>query len=427
MQKDWAWRAGMSAYRFSINAFFRLGGLSWLRRKYKVGLDERMGCLEGVPQNGIWVHAVSVGEVQSASALIKRVREDPGPLESRPCVLSTVTTTGRAMAGQLLGETIDRMIYNPWDLSRFVVSALDSVSPTAYVTMETELWPEMLFQLKERGIPTFLANGRVSDRGFKKFKRMPGFWRGLLSCFTHLLVRFDEDRDRFLSLGVPESKITVTGDCKVDALLDRRDRTRPETWAHLRRKTGAPLLVAGSTHPGEDDAVISAFRKVKRSYPDARLVIVPRHPERALMVVASALPYPELNAELLSRADGNKDWDIVAVDRIGVLFELYAAADAAFVGGSLVEKGGQNPWEPIMFGVPTSHGPSMTDFPDTERMDRMGAARCVHNDLDLALAWEDALNPATRERSREACRDYCATLGGAAERTWDVIKGFLSA
>ncbi|MBR1672268.1 MAG: 3-deoxy-D-manno-octulosonic acid transferase, partial [Fretibacterium sp.] len=111
----------------------------------------------------------------------------------------------------------------------------------------------------------------------------------------------------------------------------------------------------------------------------------------------------------------------------GVLFDLYSVADAAFVGGSLVEKGGQNPWEPVMFGVPTSHGPSMTDFPDTERMDEMGAARCVHNDSDLAHAWRDALDPAARERARAACQAYCDTLGGAAARTWDVIREYVCA
>lgn len=419
--RAWAWRAGMSAYRFSINTFFKAGGLSWLRRKYKEGVDERMGDFShsGVPQGGIWVHAVSVGEVQSASALIKKMKEDC----TRPCILSTVTPTGRKMAHQLLEGIVERMIYSPWDTPRFVTSALDAIRPAAYISMETELWPEILSQLRERNIPTFLANGRISDNSFKKLRRQRAFWRGVLSCFTRVLVRFDEDRERFLALGVPPEKITVTGDCKVDTLLDRRRTASPETWGHLRRGEGTPLFVAGSTHPGEDDSVIAAFRRVHQQHPDARLVIVPRHPERALMVVAAALPYPELQADLLSRLSGN--WDIAVVDHIGVLFDLYAAADAAFVGGSLVLKGGQNPFEPALFGIPMTHGPCMTDFPDTERMDHMGAARCIHNDLELAQAWEEALTPETRERARTACQTYFDTLGGAAAKSWTIIREYV--
>ena len=149
------------------------------------------------------------------------------------------------------------------------------------------------------------------------------------------MVRFSNDREKFLTLGVPDDKLVITGDCKVDALLDRRKNTSPENWSWL--KPGkAPLIVAGSTHKGEDDIVISAFKILRKTHPNARLVIVPRHPDRALMTIASALPYPELHAELLSHVDrDNLSADIVVVDRIGVLFELYAACDAVFIGGSL--------------------------------------------------------------------------------------------
>ena len=419
-REAWAWRAGMSAYRLGINAFFAAGGLQWLRRKYDVGLDERMGRFEGVPQGGVWVHAVSVGEVQSASALVRAMKQD-SPL---PCLLSTVTRTGREMAEQLIGGTADRMVYSPWDVPRFGRSALDAARPKAYVAMETERWPEMLSELKARGVPAFLANGRLSERSFRKLRRQAPFWRGVLSCFERILVRFDEDREHFLALalGVPAERIVVTGDCKVDALMNRKAKADASRWAHLRRGD-APLFVAGSTHEGEDDIVIAAFRRLRRSHPGARLVIVPRHPERALFAVAAALPYPELRADLLSRLPD--DWDVAVADRIGLLFDLYAAADAAFVGGSLVQKGGQNPLEPALLEVPTMHGPDMADFPDTGRMDRMGAARCVRSAHELAAAWERALAPAERERVRRACQGYFETLGGAAERTWSVIKAYV--
>ena len=420
-RETWTWRAGMAAYRLGISAFFGSGGLRWLRKKYAVGLDERMGRLEGVPEGGVWVHAVSVGEVQSASALIREMKGD-GRGATLPCLLSTVTQTGREMAERLIGEAA-RMIYSPWDTPKYVRSALDAARPRAYVAMETERWPQMLSELKARGIPAFLANGRLSEKSFGKLRKQAPFWRGVLSCFERLLVRFDEDREHFLALGVPEERIVVTGDCKVDALKARKEEADPSRWGHLRRGD-APLFVAGSTHRGEDEIVIAAFRELRSRHPGARLVIVPRHPERALFVVAAALPYPELQADLLSRLP--EDWDVAVADRIGPLFDLYSAADAAFVGGSLVQKGGQNPLEPALLGIPAAHGPDMADFPDTARMDRMGAAKRVGNCRELADAWERALAPSERERVRGACRDYFDTLGGAAGRTWEVIRSYLN-
>ena len=146
------------------------------------------------------------------------------------------------------------------------------------------------------------------------------------------------------------------------------------------------------------------------------------------MTIASVLPYHDLHAELLSkinRDDNNFDFDVIAVDQIGILFDLYAAADSVFVGGSLVEKGGQNPFEPALFGLPAIHGPCMTDFPDTERMDRMGAAKCVNNDTELARAWEESLEPEEITRSIQNCDEYFRTLGGAAKKTWEEIEKYL--
>ena len=155
-------------------------------------------------------------------------------------------------------------------------------------------------------------------------------------------------------------------------------------------------------------------------------MIVPRHPERALMTIASALPYSDVHAELLSQVDrDNLKADIVVADRIGVLFELYAACDAVFIGGSLVNKGGQNPFEPALFGLPAVHGPSMTDFPDTPRMDAMGAAVCVNSDSELARVWLALLKPSAKKTALKDCHEYFATLGGAAERTWNEVEEYL--
>ena len=408
----------MCLYRSCVNTFFALGGLQLLRRKYRDTLPERTGIISDVPAGAIWVHAVSVGEVQSASSLIRRIKSR----SAYPCVLSTVTETGREMAEKIVAGLADKIFYSPFDSKKFVARALDAIKPAAYIAMETELWPEILSQLKARNIPTFLANGRISEKSFINMRRTKYFWRGVFECFDKMMVRFNSDREKFLTLGVPDDKLIVTGDCKVDALLDRRKNTSPENWSWL--KPGkAPLIVAGSTHKGEDDIVISAFRILRKTCPNARLVIVPRHPDRALMTVASALPYTDLHAELLSHVDrDNLGADIVVVDRIGVLFELYAACDAVFIGGSLVDKGGQNPFEPALFGLPAVHGPSMTDFPDTPRMDKMGAGVYISNDTELANAWSELLKPAARKKALKDCHEYFTVLGGAAEKTWTEIE-----
>jgi len=426
--KNFFYKSGMALYRFLAGIFFNLGGLKLLKRKYKNDLDERLGEISGVPEGAIWIHAVSVGEVQSASSLIRRIRSK-SPV---PCVLSTVTKTGRNMAEKLLSsgstKAVEKIFYSPFDYKKFVTRALDNIKPSIYIVMETELWPELFAQLEERKIPAFLANGRISEKSFKRLKRTKFFWRGVLDGLTKLMVRFEEDREKFLTLGVPDEKIFITGDCKVDALLDRRKITGPEKWEWLRRGD-APLFVAGSTHPGEDEIVISAFRIIRKKFPGSRLIIVPRHPERALMTIASALPYHDINADLLSKINPDEkkfNFDVVVVDRIGILFELYAVADAVFIGGSLVEKGGQNPFEPALFGLPAIHGPSMTDFPDTERMDAMGAAVRVSNDIELARAWEERLDPSAVSKALKDCDEYFKTLGGAAKKTWEEIEKSIS-
>ncbi|MBQ3586527.1 MAG: 3-deoxy-D-manno-octulosonic acid transferase, partial [Synergistaceae bacterium] len=205
---------GMGIYRLISGAFFRLGGLQILKRKYKNDISERTGHVENIPANPVWVHAVSVGEVQSASSLIRRIKSR----STYPCVISTVTPTGREMAEKLLSGVADRIIYSPFDTRRFVTRSLNAINPAIYITMETELWPEILTQLKARNIPAFLANGRLSDKSFSRMRRTKFFWRGVLNCLNKLMVRFNDDRDKFASLGVPSEKIIVTGDCKVDTL-----------------------------------------------------------------------------------------------------------------------------------------------------------------------------------------------------------------
>ena len=416
----WPYRLGIFFYKFAASAFFKCGGLSWLRKKYKIGLEERMGEFSGKPKNAIWVYGASVGEVQPALSLIETAKN----ASALPCILSTTTTTGRTMAEsfsslQKASSKADCMIYNPWDAPRFVKRALDTLEPRAYVAVETERWPNMLAEIHARKIPAFLLNGRLSEKSLGRLLRQRSFWRGVLCCFTRLMVRFESDKEKFLQLGVPDEKIVVTGDCKVDAMLRRKAEVNSTKWAHLRRE--APLFLAGSTHKGEEETVLEGFAKVRRVNPGARLIIAPRYPERAISVVAAALPYGKVDLF----TDIRPDWDIMVVNKIGVLFELYAAVDAAFIGGSLIPRGGQNPMEPALFEIQVTHGPHMFNFPDAARMNDTGAALVVRDADELADAWLCVMDPEKRELTRQASRKYFASAGGAVQRSWDVIMPYV--
>ena len=299
----------------------------------------------------MWVHAVSVGEVQAAVPFIKAAREDGW---EGPFVISTTTQTGRAMAERLGKDLYDFHIYYPWDKNLFVRRALDALNPAAFAAAETELWPNMLSECRDRGIPAFLINGRISDRTWARVQgglRRP-LARGAYSLFASLFLRDEEDRERLTRIGVEEKKLFVMGDGKVDALLARRNEAARDKLAAELGEPERPIFIAGSTHTGEDEKVLAAFAILRGRHPEARLVIAPRHPERAA-AVASLVPAEYRTAMFSGLTAG---WDVLIIDRIGVLFDLYGASRSAFVGGSFADKGGQNILEPFSWGVPVQYG-----------------------------------------------------------------------
>ncbi|MDO9507786.1 MAG: glycosyltransferase N-terminal domain-containing protein [Thermovirgaceae bacterium] len=388
--------------------------------KYREGFSERMGRYPAVSEGGkrpLWVHAVSVGEVQAAWPLVREARRKGW---KDPVVLTTITRTGRKMAENLIGTDADMMAYYPWDAPWVAERAIESLNPAAFVTVETEVWPNLVFGLARRGIPAFIANGRFSERSFRKAMSNRPFWRDVMSTFSLIMVRGGDDASRLMELGLDPSRVIVDGDCKVDALLLRIGRSNPR---EIRKSIGAgdaPILLAGSTHRGEESAVLEAFREARNRFPDVRLIIAPRHPERSHEV------------ELLAKGSGRvcrlskleNGWDVLVVDRVGVLFGLYGVACSAFVGGSLVPKGGQNILEPAAWGVSIRHGPHMEDFrPHADALGKLGAAVTVANAPDLAGTWMKDLSD--KENPGMPGRSYVEGLGGASSLSWERIRGIL--
>ena len=328
---------------------------------------------------------------------IKAAREDGW---EGPFVISTTTQTGKAMAERLGKDLYDFHIYYPWDKNLFVRRALDALNPAAFAAAETELWPNMLSECRERGIPAFLINGRISDRTWARVQgglRRP-LARGAYSLFSSLFLRDEEDRERLTRIGVEGKKLFVMGDGKVDALLARRNEAARDKLAAELGEPERPIFIAGSTHTGEDEKVLAAFAILRAEY-------------RTVM-------FSGLTA----------GWDVLIIDRIGVLFDLYGASRSAFVGGSLADKGGQNILEPFSWGVPVQYGPHMEDFAHASRAFlAMGAASQVADEEGLARAWLAVADEGEggREKWLALSREYFDKSRGASARTWKIIKKYL--
>ncbi|HOO63594.1 MAG TPA: glycosyltransferase N-terminal domain-containing protein [Synergistaceae bacterium] len=396
----------------------------WLRKKYALGFDERRGLygdeLKALgSQKPLWIHGVSVGEVQSAAPLVEAMHREelPGPL-----LFSTITPTGRRMGEMLLGSKVDRFFYYPWDVPRIVRKALSTLGPRMYITLETEVWPSLLEELSRRNIPAFLVNGRFSDRTLARGKRWKKFYCQALNRFEKLFLRSEEERSRALLLGVEPHRIRITGENKAGAVLQRK-RQKPEDLPPF--PEGPPIFLGGSTHPGEEAVLLRAYEELRRRGYRSRLILVPRHPERAPEVFREARKISS-SVRLLTECAGEEPWEILVVDRIGVLFHLYSQVRGAFVGGSLVPRGGQNLMEPAAWGIPVQHGPHMEDFARIAGdLEKLGCSREISSCEDLLEDWLACLeNPSRREEARKGIA-YVESLDGAAGKAWEEIREYL--
>ncbi len=405
----------MSLYGVLSEIAFR-AARPFLCRKYDEGNDQRYGRYPpDTPRGSLWVHAVSVGEVQSAYPFVKRVKETWPDL---PVLLSTITETGKAMAAQLMGP-LARQIYYPWDAPSVVGRALDSLRPKAYVTIETEIWPEMLDRLQKTGVPAFLVNARLSRTSYEKYARFRRFWGPVIRRYALVLTRSEVERERFIRLGADPARVVATGDCKVDALVERK-RTADVQGARRLLSGGGPAILAGSTHEGEETVVLDAYRTLRARFDGLRLVVAPRHPERSGEVADEARA---LGLDVCLMSAPRAGWNVMVVDRIGVLFPLYGCVDAAFLGGSLTPRGGQNIMEPAIWGVPFCQGPDYRDFAAaTDELVSAGVCAIVRDAGEMSRFFESVLREDDRSRVQAASRRFFAKAGGASARNLELIR-----
>jgi len=404
-----------------------------LGRKYRRSLSGKLGRLpdgfypESLGRPRIWFHAVSVGEVVALAPLVKAVKE-LAPYAS--IVVSTGTETGQDKAHESISQA-DGLFYLPLDFPAFVSRVVERIKPDLFVLMETELWPNLIHALKEHGAAVALANGRISDRSFPRYRMLRSFFSPTLEKIDLFLMASEIDRERIAAMGAQEERIQVTGNTKVDAALGK---VPVQSEADMREilDIGRPdtVLVAGSTHPGEHEIVLDAYQTLSKKFPDLMLIIVPRHLERVPSILSAMkdrgmdAPYLRSSADTGERRNGRR---VVIVDRMGELFKVYSVASVVFVGGSLVPRGGQNILEPAAWGKVVLFGPSMEDFREArEILLRSGAGRKVTEVDDLVRRIDEALaDPQGTQAAGERGRAEILRHAGSAATNAELLIGLL--
>ena len=348
---------------------FILLRLAWLGRRepaYLRGWGRRLGL--SVPDTGtapvLWVHAVSVGEVQAAAPLVERLARD---YPRYTILVTTMTPTGAAMVRQHFSERVQHS-YLPYDFPHAVRRFVTAVRPVLLLVMETEIWPNLLHCCDALDIRVTLVNARLSPRSYRGYRRLSCFSRGVIALISHIGAQSQADGQRFISLGARPDRVTVTGNLKFDVSIPAGIMAAA---ADLRRQLGGarPVWIAASTHEGEEQLLLNAHREIRQYYPDCLLILAPRHPQRCAAVVELCSARGFSLARRSQAADSPADMAVFILDTLGELMVYYAAADLAFVGGSLLPGcGGHNVLEPAALGVPVISGRHVSNFSDINAM-----------------------------------------------------------
>ena len=400
--------------------------------KYRHGLSQRLGrvpseVVEGLAgQRPLWVHAVSVGEVMASLPLIKRIKATRPDL---PIVVSVVTLTGHRTALRELPRA-EGVIYFPLDFPWTVARALDTLNPRCVCIVETELWPNFLRACCERAIPVLVLNGRISDRSYPRYRRLRPFFRRVLANVAAFGMRTPRDAERIRAIGAPAERVVVTGNLKYDQAVAGGNGARAEGLRQaLGITVGEPLLVAASTHQGEEDMVLEAFADLLEHYPKLRLLLVPRHPERFAevesIIAKCGMAYHKWSAPPSSGAEPPPP--VLLLDTMGELTAAYPLASLVFIGGSLVPIGGHNALEAAAAGKATLFGPHMSNF-QQEASDLLaaGGARQVEDANSLAVACRALLaDPDALDAMGRAALEVAEAGRGAADKNLALLEPYL--
>lgn len=389
----------------------------------KLGARQKHLLADIGPGPRIWIHAVSVGEVTAAAPVVAALKEEK---PAARIIFSTSTETGQGMAQKLV-KGADAFIYFPLDIPCCVHHMLSLVRPDVFVLVETELWPNFLAACRKRNISVVMVNGRVSPRSFSRYRRTRFFWRQVLKNVDAAGMISEVDASRIAGMGMDPAKISVLGNAKYDALAAMASPALKEDIARRFHVRGnEKFLVAGSTHSGEEEAVIKAYRELLARDPDFRLIIVPRHIERTgdvVRLLREAGYQDVITATQINGGKARRDEKVIVVDVIGELFRVYSLAEAVYCGGSLVPKGGQNILEAAAWGKVIFYGPSMDDFSsEAALLENAGAGIRIRNPIELLENILKILaDPQDAKQRGERGRAVVLANRGAAKRYAEMV------
>ena len=397
--------------------------------KYRAGLRERLGTVPKRLQHHreagcIWIHAVSVGEVLAVSQLVSEFKRIDA---KRDVFVSTTTATGQQLARQRFGA--DRVFYMPLDFRFALRPYFAALRPSLLILAEAEFWPNLVHAAKKNGVAVAVVNARVSDRSFPRYRRFRRLFSGVLSEIDFYLAQTEEDARRLKAIGAPEERVAVSGNLKFDIRLSAASSLAQELRKAIR--ADSPILVCGSTAEGEEELVLAAFREVLQQFPSAVMVLAPRHPERfdkvADLIAAAGL-------KLVRRSVWNAQDEcclpggaVFLLDSVGELASVYAIADVAFVGGSLVPLGGHNILEPAQHGVAVMTGPHTQNFREIVRIFEQGGGLRVVDAASLGSSFIELLSNAEERRGLgRRARELFLKNTGATERTLAALQPLLT-
>jgi 3-deoxy-D-manno-octulosonic-acid transferase len=425
----------MALYSLLLMVVLVVGAPYWLARmatsgRYRAGLRQRLGLVPAALRAAVagrrvvWVHAVSVGEVLAATRLVAELEAALG--DGWSIVISTTTATGQALARKRFGS--ERVFFYPLDFAWAVRAYLRALRPKMLVLMESELWPRMLVECGRVGVAVAVVNARVSDRSFARGMRVKAVWGRVLRRVDLFLSQSEEDGRRLVELGARADGVRAIGNLKYDVRAPGENAMKARIGSLL---SGVRLVVAGSTLEGEEVALLSIWPDLHRAVGDVALLIAPRHPDRFAevsgLIRQSGNPFvqcSQMRADAVPVAGGT----ILLLDTVGDLAAIYGLADVAFVGGSLVQRGGHNPLEPAQFGVPVVMGRSWENFRDiVGKMQEEYALRGVRDKEDLErvlveLLTDRAQAKAMGERGRKVFEAQSGATGRAVEALIGLVK-----
>jgi len=401
-------------------------------KKYRMGLSQKLGflpphlLLKLSGSRPVWIHAVSVGEVTAAIPLIQEIKKR---YPSQKIILSTVTVTGNYTA-TIRAREVDAVIYFPLDYPFIVKRVIRQIKPKLFIILETELWPNILRELKRNNIPSVVVSGRISNRSYHKYRWGRFFFSKVLDSIHVFCMQTEVDTRRIINIGADKDRVTTVGNLKFDQCVPTVTTEEKENlYNMLRLKAGQTIFIAGSTHKGEENIVLEVFKNLKNTYEDLILMLAPRHPER-FDEVADLLSHQKLRSikktEIKVGQALNHN-DIILLDTIGELSKLYSIGTIIFVGGSLVSTGGHNVLEPVAHKKAVIFGPHMDNFSEISRCLReSGGGFQVDNQEEFLSQAEMLLqNDADRAKLGEKAFEVIAHNQGAINKSMEAIERFL--